>query len=155
MGKMRIGTKLIVLSCGLIFILLLLAPVRIGPIMDFRIMHILRETGALKDNRTPEQLISALESPDIRVEVDAIMVMSRQANPDPRIIKVLRQFIDTKSPYSLQNLAIYALGELHVKEALPQLKSRLRDNRYDQEGLKEAIDKINGVKERPFWKAMF
>jgi hypothetical protein len=152
---MRLGTKLLIWSFALIFVLLLLAPVRLGPVMDFRIMHILRETGALKDNRTPEQLISALESSDIRVAVDAIMVMSRQQNPDPRIVKVLRQFIDTKAPYSLQNLAIYALGELRVREALPQLESRLRDFRYDQQELRDAIDKISGVKQRPFWKAMF
>lgn len=155
MSKMRAGTKLIFWSFGLIFVLLLLAPVRLGPVMDFRIMHILRETGVLKDNRTPEQLISALESPDIRVEVDAIMVMSRQQNPDPRIVKILRQFIDTQAPYSLKNLAIYALGELRVKEAMPQLQSRLKDDRYNQEDLRDAIDKIAGLKEKPFWKAMF
>lgn len=155
MSKMRVGTKLLLWSFGLIFVLLLLAPVRLGPVMDFRIMHLLRETGLLKDNRTPEQLISALESPDIRVEVDAIMVMSRQQNPDPRIVKTLRQFIDTRAPYSLKNLAIYALGELRIKDALPQLQSRLKDERYSQDDLLEAIDKITGVKEKPFWKAMF
>ena len=146
------GSKLIAILMLVAFFTYLLSPMRIGPAREFRFMHYLKETRILQDHRSTEELLENLQSPDINVQADALMTMSRQESPDPALVKVLRQYIDGKNAFSLKNLAIYALGELRVKESLQQLESRLGDTRYDQEGLNDAIGKIKGLITKPWWK---
>lgn len=155
MAKSSRGLQLLLISLFIIAVLFLLSPVQLGPVKDFRIMHILKEVGILQEHRTTDQLLTSLKSEDIRVQVDAIMSMSRRIPPDPKLVKVLREFIDSKAPFSLKNLAIYSLGELRVVEALPQLQTRIGDPNYDQTEIKDAIDKITGVKPKAWWKEMF
>lgn len=155
MKQSKLGIRLLILSFVLILVLFLLSPVQLGPVRDFRFMYYMWETGLLEDHRTPEQLIASLQSEDIRVQVDALMTMSRMTRQDRKIVRVLQEFIDTKAPYSLQNLAVYALGELRVRECVPQLESRLGDDRYDQEVLKRALERIAGTREKPIWKSIF
>ncbi len=147
--------KRLLISCFIaIIILFLVSPYDIGPVKEFRFLYYMKELGILKDHRPPEVLINLLQSEDIRVQVDAMMTMARKEKPDKKIIEMLRQYIDGKAPYSLKNIAIYALGELRVKETLPQLQTRIGDMRYDQQEIKDAIDKINGVKGKPWWKEL-
>ena len=152
MAKSKNGMKLIIILIAVAVCTFLLSPIPLGPVRELRILHYLKEVGILTDHRSDELLVELLQSPDLRVQVDAILAMSRKETPDPLLVKTLRRYIDGTNAYSLKNLAIYALGELRIREALPQLESRLGDLRYDQEELQAAIGKINGTVPKSWWK---
>lgn len=152
MAKMSGGIKILIVVSVLVFTTFLLSPVQLGPTKEFRILYILKEVHILNDELPAERLLDHLKSEDPLVQVDAIMGMARRDPPDPRFIKALRQFIDAPRLFTVKDIAIYALGELRAIEALPQLHTRLGDLRYEQDEVKTAIDKINGVIQKPWWK---
>jgi len=101
--------------------------------------------------KNPSTLSGALASKDTRVQTDAAQSIGL-LDPDPVTILALRGFIDRPDVKpSAKDVAIWALGEHRVREALPQLHTRAGNRVYDQENLMRALEKIEGRIGRSIW----
>jgi hypothetical protein len=139
-----------------IIVLLLLAvaafafsPYKLGALTDYRAMVYLKYWGVIEPTQVnPTTLAGDLLSKDVRVQTEAAQAIGF-LEPDRITMAALRQFIDRPDVVpSVKDVAIWSLGELRVKEALPQLNTRIGNAAYDQENLRKAIDKIEGKIEK-------
>ncbi|MDH7514653.1 MAG: HEAT repeat domain-containing protein [Bacteroidota bacterium] len=121
------------------------SPYRIGPFRDFRIIVYLKYWGVMRPSVVSgDVLIDRLASNDPRLQTDAAFSIGVLPK-DPRTVRALIGFLDRPDVASdVKDVAVWSLGELRAREALPNLRSRIGNERYDQENLLRAVRKIEG-----------
>jgi hypothetical protein len=129
-----------------------LSPYRLGTVKEYRALVYLKYWGVIQPKTVnPETLAQNLSSSDLRVQTEAAQSIGLLPR-DPHTVTALRQFIDRPSvEAAAKDVAIWSLGELHVEDALPQLRTRVGRADCDQGNLERAIAKIEGRVRRSIW----
>jgi hypothetical protein len=145
-----IGWLLVI--CIVLSMAFLFTSFQVGPVKKMRGMLLLEYVGIIKDKRSDEELIKALNNSNEIEQFNAITAMAyRRYSPDnaEALLDYLKSDIGTKR---VNSIAVWALGELHAQEAKEYLNSLKGNENFDQYEVNKAIKKIEGKIPKPFWR---
>ena len=143
---------LILAVCIVLSMVFLLTSYRVGPVKKMRGIALLEYVGIIKDKRSDEELIKALNNSNEIKQFNAITAMAyRRYSPEnaEALLEYLKSDTGTKR---VNNIAVWALGELHAQEAKEYLYSLKGNENFYQYEVTKAIKKIEGKIPKPFWR---
>lgn len=150
------GIKKIILWLILIGIMLgflfFLSPMRIGPVKKMRGIVMLEYMGLIKDSRTNAELRTALKSEDEVEQFNAVSAMAYREYSPENAAALLTYLKSGRGTRRVNNIAVWALGELHAIEAKEYLETLIGNENFDQVEVTKAIKKIEGEIPKPFWR---
>lgn len=113
---------------------------------------LLEYVGILKDKRSNAELINSLNSQDEAEQFNAITAMAYRGYFSKNVKALLDYLKSDTGTKRVKDIAIWALGELHAREAKEFLYSLKGDENFDQYEVNKAIKKIEGKISKPFWR---
>jgi hypothetical protein len=150
------GIKKIILWLILIGIMLgflfFLSPMRIGPVKKMRGVVMLEYMGLIKDPRSNTELRLALKSPDEVEQFNAVSAIAYREYTAENAAALLEYIKSGRGTRRVNNIAVWALGELHAHEAKEYLQTLIGNDNFDQYEVTKAIKKIKGEIPKPFWR---
>ena len=136
----------------MLIIAFLFTSYQVGPVKKTRGLVLLEYIGLIKDERSDEELIKCLSSSDEVEQFEAIAAMA-QRKYSPENAQALLDYLRLGTgTIRVRNIAVWALGELHAKEAKEFLYSLKGNKNFDQYEVDKAIKKIEGKIPKPFWR---
>ena len=108
--------------------------------------------GVIKDNRSNAELINSLNSSNEIEQFNAITAMAYRRYCSDNAEALLSYLKSDTGTKRVNNIAVWALGELHALEAKEFLYSIKGNENFDQYEVNKAIKKIEGKISKPFWR---
>jgi len=139
-------------TCSALVMLLLLTSYQVGPVKKMRGVVLLEYVGVIKDNRSNAELINSLNSSNEIEQFNAITAMAYRRYCSDNAEALLSYLKSDTGTKRVNNIAVWALGELHALEAKEFLYSIKGNENFDQYEVNKAIKKIEGKISKPFWR---
>jgi hypothetical protein len=139
-------------TCIVLSMVFLLAPFQVGPVKKMRGIVLLEYVGVIKDKRSDTELIKSLNRSNEIEQFNAITAMAYRRYCSDNAEALLKYLKSDTGAKRVNNIAVWALGELHALEAKEFLFSLKSNENFDQYEVNKAIKKIEGKISKPFWR---
>jgi hypothetical protein len=125
---------------------------QVGPVKKMRGILLLEYLGVINDKRSDAELINSLKSYDEVEQFNAITAMAYRRYSSENAKALLDYLKSDAGTKRVNQIAVWALGELHAPEAKEFLYSLTGNRNFDQSEVNKAIKKIDGEIPKPFWR---